>query len=182
MGEVQFYNDQAEKSDLSDRNIIAIGTYQNNKVIRDNNDRLYFKYRSDGTGFLSNEKMSIDVDYGERMGTLQLVQSPYEAGHGFMVVTGTNSKIYYLASKLISTEEQIWKIYGDGVLTDIDGNIQSYRFKTEAAPVTTSVLDTITQRSDVIGYIVSIILVLVLVLVSLILIIRKHRKKRSGRS
>ncbi|AOZ94418.1 cellulose biosynthesis cyclic di-GMP-binding regulatory protein BcsB [Paenibacillus crassostreae] len=182
MGEVQFFENTAEASDLSDRNIITIGTYQNNKVIADHNQSLYFKYGSDGSGFLSNEKVSIDVDYGKRIGTLQLIQSPYEAGHGFMAVTGPSSDVYYLASKLIATDEEIWKIYGDAVLTDKDGNIDAYRFKTETAPVQTSLLDQVTQRADIVGFMVSMILVLVLVLVSLILIIRKHRKKGSRRS
>lgn len=180
-GEVHFYNDQVKDSELADHNIIAIGTNQNNKVIRDQNNSLYFKYGVDGTGFTSNEKLSIDDNYGKRIGTLQLIQSPFEAGHGFMAVTGASSEYYYLASKLISSEGQIWKIYGDGVTTDKDGNINAYRFKKEANPEQASLLDKVSQRGDVVGYMVAMILVLLLVLVSLILIIRKYSKKRGGK-
>ncbi|OAB43362.1 cellulose biosynthesis cyclic di-GMP-binding regulatory protein BcsB [Paenibacillus glacialis] len=179
-GELHFYEDKVGESDLSDRNIIAIGTYQNNKVIREHNNSLYFQYGADGTGFKSNEKVSIDVDYGKRMGTLQLLQSPYESGHGFMAVTGASSEYYYLASKLVAIQGGIWKIYGDGVTTDKDSNIHSYRFKKEVSPEQSTFLDNVVQRGDILGYMVASILVLLLVLVSLILIIRKY-KSRGGR-
>lgn len=180
-GEIHFYDDQVKDNELENHNIIAIGTNQNNKVIRDQNSSLYFQYGVDGTGFISNEKLSIDIDYGKRIGTLQLIQSPFEAGHGFMAVTGASSEYYYLASKLISSEDQIWKIYGDGVTTDKDGNINAYRFKKEASPEQASLLDKVSQRGDVVGYMVAMVLVILLILVSLILIIRKYSKKRGGK-
>ncbi|WP_429373281.1 cellulose biosynthesis cyclic di-GMP-binding regulatory protein BcsB [Paenibacillus sp. DS2015] len=175
-GELNFYEDNVGESDLSDRNIIAIGTYQNNKVIREHNNSLYFQYGTDGTGFKSNEKVSIDVDYGKRIGTLQLIQSPYEAGHGLMAVTGASSEYYYLSSRLIASQNATWKIYGDGVTTDKDGTINPYRFKKEVSPKQSTLLEKVVQRGDVLGFMLASVLVILLVLVSLILIIRKYRR------
>lgn len=179
-GDVHFYEDSIEATELQKHNIIAIGSYQNNKVIREKNDKLYFKYNTSGEHFISNEKMSVDADYGKRIGTLQLIDSPYEAGRGLLAVTGASSESFYLASKLLATESTKWKVYGDGVVTDKDGNINAYRFKKQAEEDQSTIIEDVIQRGDVLGFIIAVVLVLVLILISLILIIRKYRRKRGG--
>ncbi|MCG7408252.1 cellulose biosynthesis cyclic di-GMP-binding regulatory protein BcsB [Paenibacillus sp. ACRRX] len=179
-GDVKFYEDSAAAKVLQERNIIAIGSYHNNKIFQDPKLKLYFQYDSKGDGFISNEKMSIDTDYGKRMGTLQLLDSPYEPGHGLLAVTGAGSEYYYLASKLLASESTKWKVYGDGVATDKDGNIHAYRFKKQTEQESKSVLDDVLERGDVLGFMVAAVLVMLLVLVALILMIRKYRKKRGA--
>ncbi|WP_144027337.1 cellulose biosynthesis cyclic di-GMP-binding regulatory protein BcsB [Paenibacillus selenitireducens] len=176
-GEIHFYEDKAPQ-DVLDRNIIAIGTYENNELIRSQNNSFYFQFRADGTGFLSNEKMSIDDDYGARAGTLQLMDSPYKSGHALLAVTASRSESYFLASKLIASKSAMWKIYGDGVIADKDGKVNSYRFKKQADDSQPTLIDKLVQREDVLGFTVAFSLVLLLVLVALVLIVRKYRKKR----
>ncbi|MDG0811669.1 cellulose biosynthesis cyclic di-GMP-binding regulatory protein BcsB [Cohnella rhizosphaerae] len=177
-GEVRFFGADVTADQLKDRNVIAIGSYADNPVIRDANKNLYFKYDAAGTGFVSNEKMSIDEEYGKRIGSLQLIVSPYESGHGLLAVTGAESRYAYLASKLIASESTLWKVYGDGAVTDMDGEIHAYRFKIEAAPDQPSAVADILDRGDVLAFTVAAVSVLLLVLLSLILLIRKHRRKR----
>ncbi|WP_253735892.1 cellulose biosynthesis cyclic di-GMP-binding regulatory protein BcsB [Paenibacillus sp. FJAT-26967] len=179
-GDVKFYKESAGADELKERNIIAVGTYLDNKLIRDNNKNLYFKYDSAGSTFLSNEKMSIDSEYGKWIGTLQLLPSPFQSGNGFLAVTGTQAENYYLVSKLIATENSIWKVYGDGVVTDKDGNVNAHRFKKETAAEDSSLLEDIVKRGDVVGFLTALVLVAGLALVSLVLLVRKHRKKRGG--
>ncbi len=180
-GDIHFYKDSVTTENLKNNNVIAIGTYKNNKVIRDHNDQLYFKYNGDGTTIRSNEKMSIEEQYGAQIGTLQLIESPYEAGRALLVATGVSSENYYLASKLISSEQNKWKVYGDGVVADKDGNVFPYRFKTHTGADEDSVVQQIMDRSDVLGFVVAVVLVLTLVIVSLILLLRKHMKKRGDK-
>ncbi|MFE5322814.1 cellulose biosynthesis cyclic di-GMP-binding regulatory protein BcsB [Paenibacillus sp. NPDC056579] len=177
-GEVRFFDDAVSADNLKARQVIAIGSYRDNKIIRDNNDKLYFKYDPNGGGFVSNEKMSIDADYGKRIGTLQLIDSPYEAGSGLLAVTGSGAEYTYLASKMLAVEGTLWKVFGDGVVADKDGNVQAFRFKKQAEPEGPSTIGNILERRDVLGFMVAVILVIVLVLVSLILMVRKYRKKR----
>lgn len=177
-GEIRVYDDSVAAAELSDRQIIAVGSFKDNKIIRDNNEKLYFRYGAGGAGFRSNEKMSIDAGYGKRIGTLQLIDSPYEAGHGLLAVTGASSQYAYLASKLVATESKLFGIFGDGVATDTDGNVNSFRFKKEADPARPTVMAELIERGDVVAFLVAIMLVLLLVLVSLVLLIRKHRIKR----
>lgn len=177
-GEVRFYEDSVSKSELQDRNIIAVGSYRNNRTIRENNGSLYFRYDPSGSYFESNEKMSIDAGYGKRIGALQLIPSPYREGRGFLAVTGAGSEEYYLASKLVATEQAKWKIYGDGVVTDRDGNIHAYRFKKLSGETKESVIQSVT-RPDVLRFVTAAALVMSLVVVSLVLLLRKHRKRGS---
>ncbi|WP_410512790.1 cellulose biosynthesis cyclic di-GMP-binding regulatory protein BcsB [Paenibacillus sp. BR2-3] len=180
-GDVHFYSDNVDDDHLKNNNIIAIGTYKNNKVIREHNDQLFFKYNSEGTTMESNEKMSIDTGYGAEIGTLQLIRSPFKTGLGLLAVTGVRSENYYLASKLIASEKDKWKVFGDGVLTDKDGNVNAYRFKTITGGEKDSALQEVMDRPDVLGFVVAAVLTLSLVLLSLILLLRKHFKKRGDK-
>lgn len=180
-GEVLFFQDNVAAAKLKEREIIAIGSYQDNQIIRNNNDKLYFKYNKSGTGFVSNEKMSIEANYGTRIGTLQLIDSPYGSGYGLLAVTGSTTEYTYLASKLIGSEGTLWKVFGDGAITDIDGHIQAFRFKKVATSEPSTVLSDVMKRKDVLGFMVAVSLVALLVLISLILMIRKYRKKRRDR-
>ncbi|AIQ49909.1 cellulose synthase [Paenibacillus sp. FSL R7-0273] len=180
-GDIHFYTDDVSADNLKNNNILAVGSYKNNKIIRDNNNKLYFRYSKDGTTLLSNEKISIEEQYGAELGTLQLVESPYGSGRGFMAVTAVNAENYYLASRLIASEKDKWKVFGDGVAVDKDGNVSAYRFKTDTGAKQDSALEQIVERSDVLGFVVAVVLTIALVLVALLLLIRKHMKKRGDR-
>ncbi|OCT14195.1 cellulose synthase [Paenibacillus pectinilyticus] len=180
-GEVLYYQDNVAASQLKGREIIAIGSYQDNQVIRTNNSSLYFKYDKSGQGFVSNEKMSIETNYGKRIGSLQLIDSPYGSGFGMMAVTGSSSEYAYLASKLIGSEGTLWKVFGDGAVTDIDGHVQAFRFKKATTAAPSSLLSDVVERRDVLGFMAAVALVALLVLLSLILMIRKYNKKRRDR-
>ncbi|HEY4432033.1 MAG TPA: cellulose biosynthesis cyclic di-GMP-binding regulatory protein BcsB [Paenibacillus sp.] len=181
MGNIQFYTDSVSADHLKNNNIIAIGAFKNNKMIRDHNDKLYFQYNANGTTIRSNEKMSIEDHYGARVGTLQLIESPFESGRGLLAVTGVGSEQYYLASKLIATEKDKWKVFGDGVIVDTDGNVNAHRFKIISGAAEDSVVKKIVERTDVLSFIIVIVLVLTLVILSLILLLRKHMKKRGDK-
>ncbi|MDR6549603.1 cellulose biosynthesis cyclic di-GMP-binding regulatory protein BcsB [Paenibacillus qinlingensis] len=181
-GEVLFYQDNVAVSQLKGREIIAIGSYQNNQVIRTNNEKLYFRYNQSGTGFMSNEKMSIEANYGKQIGSLQLIDSPYASGFGLLAITGSRTEYAYLASKLIGSEGTLWKVFGDGAVTDIDGHIEAFRFKKVTTAEPPSVLNDVMERKDVLGFMIAVVLVALIVLLSLILLIRKYRKKRRDRS
>lgn len=181
-GEVTFYKNGKlpAESELQQHNLISIGSYKDNAWLQKNNDKLFFQYGPDGEGIQSNEKMSIEEDYGKRIGTLQLMESPYARGYGWLAVTGASSKYNYMASDLLATDSGKWKIYGDGVVTDVDGNIKPFRFKKQAEKVDNGLMAQITERGDVMGFVVMLGLTFILVAVSLILLIRKYRKKARG--
>lgn len=177
-GDIHYYKDDVSSDNLKNNNIIVIGSFQTNKVIRDNNSKLYFRYNPEGSAFLTNEKISIEEGYGSQLGTLQLVNSPYADANGLLVLTGVHPEDYYLASKLISSGKDRWRIYGDGVFSDKDGNVGAYRFKAVTGAGKDSVVQQIMDRGDVLGFVVAVVLVIVLVLVALLLLLRKHYRNR----
>ncbi|WP_340026353.1 cellulose biosynthesis cyclic di-GMP-binding regulatory protein BcsB [Paenibacillus sp. FSL K6-1096] len=181
-GDVHYYNDNATADNLKDNNIIAIGTYKNNKVIRDNNDKLFFKFSKDGSTLLSNEKLAIEQQYGAGIGTLQLLESPYESGRGLLAVTAVSSESNFIVSKLIGTEKDRWKVYGDGVVADKDGTVQAYRFKTISGAASSSLVSKALERTDVLGFVTAAVMIVALVIVSLLLLYRKHKKKRGDQA
>ncbi|WP_168119370.1 cellulose biosynthesis cyclic di-GMP-binding regulatory protein BcsB [Paenibacillus sp. HB172176] len=178
-GTIQFLDDNIDESELKNHQVIAIGSYEDNQVIRTVNQNLYFKFDQKGSTILSNEKISIDSEYGKLIGTIQLLESPFAEEHGLLVVTGVNKESIYLASKLLKTSGDLWKVYGDGVLTDKDGTIKAFRFKKEMEQEESSALSTIMDRGDVLAFTIAVMLILFLILLSLILMIRKYRRKRS---
>ncbi|GGA33255.1 cellulose biosynthesis cyclic di-GMP-binding regulatory protein BcsB [Paenibacillus physcomitrellae] len=180
-GGIEFFNDNADKNQLKNSNLIVIGTYRDNKLIQLYNKNLYFKFNDEGTAIASNEKIRITETYGKRIGVIQLVPSPWNDANGMMVLTGASSAYYELASRLAANEANKYKLYGDGVLTDKDGNVQAFRFKKEAGGSDESLVKDILQRSDVVGFMAAVVTVACLVIVSLILLIRKHSRRQKNR-
>ncbi|MHC1749263.1 MAG: cellulose biosynthesis cyclic di-GMP-binding regulatory protein BcsB [Cellulosilyticaceae bacterium] len=164
--------DEIEK----EKNIIAIGTFNQNEFIKNLNPKLFFKFNSTGETLVSNEKIEIDKEYGKELGTLQFLRSPYNYEKGVMVVTGANGIAVVDASINISKEDKLWKLYGDGMIVDSEGNIKNYRFKKEndkEIPVIEEVL----RRKDISLFLISSILVIALVISIIGFIIRKYSRK-----
>ncbi|MFD0588702.1 cellulose biosynthesis cyclic di-GMP-binding regulatory protein BcsB [Paenibacillus sp. GCM10027627] len=179
-GDVRFYSDDENPELWRGNHIVAIGSFKSHAVIREANDKMFFKFDAEGRGFTSNEKMSVDFDYGTRLGTLQLLESPYKPGNGLLVVAGGSTPYAELASGLIAEERNRWKVWGDAVTVDRDGFITAHRFKLQAEAEPETIVGSLSERTDVLGFLAASALVLILVLISLILLIRKYRKKRGN--
>lgn len=179
-GELRFFEAGGSPEDYRDYNVIAIGGFGNNELIRSANPDLYFSFGEDGRTFLSNEKKTIDPDYGSRLGMLQLLESPLADGNGMLAVTGSSNEYAYLASKLLASEGDRWKIWGDAVLTDADGIVEPYRFKLAEAGQASWNIGEVAERDDVQQFLIAAALVLALVILSLVLLMRKYRKKKRG--
>lgn len=175
-GEVKVYFNSVDAALLENKQIIAIGSYKNNHFIREHNDKLYFKYDQNGEGFISNEKMSIESEYGKRVGALQLIQSPVSEGFGLMVITGSDPQYYVQAAQLIAAESGLWKLYGDSVITDTNGNLSIYRFKEDLPKPST--VSNILERKDVQNFVISAMLTMTVAIVALLLLTRKYWRKR----
>jgi hypothetical protein len=179
-GELRFFEAGDSPDAYRDYNVIAIGGYGDNELIRSANPDLYFPFGGDGRTFVSNEKKTLDPGYGSRLGMLQLLESPLGGGNGLLAITGSTSEYAFLASKLLSSEGVRWKVWGDAVLADADGKVEAYRFKRAEAGEPSWTIGDISEREDVLQFLTAAALVLVLVILSLLLIARKYRKKRGG--
>lgn len=116
----------------SDYNIITAGTPADNSFIAKLNGSLFFQYNKAGTQFMTNSKLILTDEYAKSIGTLQLLQSPYSAKRGILVLTGPSDASLGQISAVLADQKAQWGLKNDCVLVDPDGNLKTYRFKSVA--------------------------------------------------
>ncbi|WP_088810366.1 MULTISPECIES: cellulose biosynthesis cyclic di-GMP-binding regulatory protein BcsB [Listeria] len=159
-------------------NIIAVGGLNDNTVIKQANDQLYFKYNKAGTYFLSNEKLKIDPSYGKRIGSVQLIPSIFNKENAILAITGPTSSTTELGATLLGSAEMLSKTYGDGAIMDTDDTIHAYRFKKVAdAGEKTSFASKLTDNQATLAFVGVAIMTLIILIVATVLLLRKYRKK-----
>ncbi|WP_421016892.1 cellulose biosynthesis cyclic di-GMP-binding regulatory protein BcsB [Furfurilactobacillus cerevisiae] len=184
-GSIQFYTKTPPKSVLREHHVIAFGTPANNKFIKSLNNKLYFQYNKRFTGFLSNEKLSIESAYGKTVGTNQLLRSPWNKRLGVLVVTAAHSRDVAMASTQINFQRNIQQYTGDAILVDRDNNHYNYRFKKQKnAEAKPTVTQTIHKNSALAIYLGLAFLMIVVIAYALFLMFRKNGQRigKGGRS
>lgn len=160
-------------------NIITSGTPAGNSLISKINDKLYFKYNSSGSEFMTNDKLILTSDYARSIGTLQLLKSPYADGRALLVLTGPDPNALGRVTKLVSNEKMSWNLKNDFVLIDSKGNIKSYQFQNEELTETKPTLakSIVENRSSLLFALAGTSVMVVLFLAMLLIILRMRHKK-----
>lgn len=180
-GDIQFYTKEPSKSVLRNSNVIVVGTPKTNSFIRTLNSKLYFKYSKNFDRIVSNEKLSIEKDYGKTIGTDQLLRSPYNDKKGLLVVTGPSSKATYFASTQINFQKNIQQYNGDAIIVDSNNAHYSYRFKkNKAIDKSLETKNFISRNSQLMIYLGFAIVVLIMIGVGVFLTIRKQGINNGG--
>lgn len=177
-GDITFYQNEPSKKELVSHNLIILGTPKDNPLIKKMNEHLYFQYSDTFDTFVSNEKLSIESDYGKSIGTAQLLFSPYNKEAVSLILTGVDSENVYLASTQLKSQANASIYQGDVVVVDANYRRYDYRFKKEAsAEEEDSVISRIISRKDALIY--SIVFILAVVTVALVLyyIIKRYYPK-----
>lgn len=124
------------KDEHKDNNIIVYGTPNSNKLIKELNNSLWFKYDKDWSKFLSNEKLYLMDDYAKNIATFQLDYSNYSNGKFMLVLTSPNEELLTKSLVYLGKETEVYKLYGDGAVIDIDGNVRNFKYKeSEESPI-----------------------------------------------
>lgn len=124
------------KDEHKDNNIIVYGTPNNNKIVKELNNSLWFKYDKDWSKFLSNEKLYLMDDYAKNIATFQLDYSSYSSGKFMLVLTSPNEELLTKSLVYLGKETEVYKLYGDGAVIDIDGNVRNFKYKeSEEVPI-----------------------------------------------
>lgn len=176
-GKLMIYNHTPKKNSIINSNIIAFGTPKQNNFIRKLNNHLYFKYNSNLSGFVSNEKMSIENNYGKNIGTDQLLRSIYNSERGILIITGSSDLDTYLAATQINSQNNINQYSDmDAIVVDRDNNHYSYRFKKDKAiKHNNSLKGVIVSNRHLIIYLLTAILVMVVIIVSMLMLFKKYK-------
>ena len=174
-GDVTFYQKEPSKTELASHNLIVLGTPSDNPLIKSMNNELYFQYSDDFKTFVSNEKLSIESDYGKTIGTAQLLFSPYNGEAVSLVLTGVSSENVYLASTQLKSQANTSVYQGDSVVVDSNYRRYDYRFKKQASSdEEESLVSRIISRKDAVLYTVVFILAVVMVGLVLYFIIKRY--------
>ncbi|MDD4569500.1 MAG: cellulose biosynthesis cyclic di-GMP-binding regulatory protein BcsB, partial [Tepidanaerobacteraceae bacterium] len=112
----------------TDKNIIMIGTPQDNGSIKNLNDKLHIKFDKNFDRFQANDKIYFIDDYSRNLSSIQLLPSPFNTKKHMMVVTGTGQENMMAAEVYLKKLEFNGRLSGDGVVIDSDGDIQSAYF------------------------------------------------------
>lgn len=171
--------------DLTNTNIISIGEFQKNPIVRQLNDRLYFKFSTDGAIILSNEKKQIESVYGQTLGTSQLLYSPFSTEkYGLLLITGVTRQGMKQASEYFNSIENTYQLYGDGFVADQE-NVYCFRFG-EDNSLRVSLADKLTSHGDLLGLMLAGACMLLLMLFAYLMFMKKmnrrnnaHKKNRS---
>ncbi len=180
-GKIQFYTAKPNKNVLRNSNVIVVGTPKNNDMIKTLNSKLYFRYSKGFNRIVSNEKLSIERDYGKTIGTDQLLRSPYNEKKGLLVVTGPSPKATYLASTQINFQKNIQQYNGDAIIVDPNNAHYNYRFKkNKAIDKSLNTKNFISRNSQLLIYLGFSIVVLILIGVGIFLTLRKQSINNGG--
>lgn len=167
----------------TDRNLIVLGTYQDNALLRTLNDRLSFRYTEDGTGFASNESQILSQDYARRIGIMQLLPSPYGEDRSILAVCATGDEAMSRIGEYLQKDENTWKLKEDAVIFDPNGEIHTYRFLQETAVQTPDLKEFVKNNKDTVLFAVAAVSAMALFLLAVILVLVRMyltRRKDQG--
>lgn len=177
VGEITYFKKAPKKDILSSHNLIIFGTPQDNEMIKTLNDKLYFNYNKDFTQLISNEKLSIEKDYGKQIGTAQLLFSPYNSQASALVLTGAKSQSVFLASTQVNTEKNVSIYKGDAIVVDNNYRRYDYRFKKKASNAVNQTLgQRVVEQQQLLIYFVIFLLGVGIVALSAFFILKKNVK------
>ena len=166
----------------SDYNIITVGTYAENKLLQDLNEKLYFPYEDGGTRFASNEKLILSDTYAGNIAILQLLESPYESNRGILAVTGINQDTLSVVSDFMRSREKRYSLSKDCVLVDSEFEIKAYQFiSAQASEQEPSIMGNLTQNKQSLIFTIVATSVMLMLLIAVILVLIRiklyHRNK-----
>lgn len=112
----------------TDKNIIMIGTPQDNSALANLNNKLHIKFDKNLKSFETNDKIYFIDEYSRNLASIQLLPSPFNTKKHMMVITGTGQESMMAAETYLKNLEFNGRLSGDGVVIDRDGDIQSAYF------------------------------------------------------
>lgn len=164
-------------------NIIVIGSYEDNSLIRTLNTELAFPYNENGTIFLGNEKLVLSENYADRIGILQLIESPYGEERSMLIVGGLDDKTISQLGEFLSKSDNLWKLEGDTALIDDEGEIKTFTFAENESTETPTLKEFYEQNEeDILFTVAATSAMLLLLFACLLLLLRTYGRNKSKKS
>lgn len=168
------------EAEAKEKNLVVVGTYQDNNLIKSLNDKMHFAYQADGKAFMSNKELIMSDNYAKDIGTLQLIYSPYADDKAVLMAAAIDDMTMKNIDSFMRLDENVWKFEKDTVLIDSDMEIKTFKIAEprdqERAPILKTVME---ENHDAAMFTIVAAAVMVLILLSVILIlIRIYIRKK----
>lgn len=175
------YADSLTTKEQKSGNLLVLGTYQDNSLLRELNANLSFRYSDTGVSFLSNDAMVLSDNYAKSISTLQIFPSPYTEGRAVLVVGTLDDAGMQNLRSFLTASSNVWKLEKDTALIDGDGDVRSFELAQQRAsagtPIVKKMLDT-NREAAVFTLVASGVMLLFLLAAILILIRIYWRQKK----
>ncbi len=153
-GSLKVIEEKNFSSKDNNMNLIVYGTPKRNKVIKDLNSNLWFKYNKDYSSFTGNEKLYLTEPYASNISSFQFDISPYNKEKALLAITSPRDDLLLKSLTFLSSSDQVLKLSGDSVLIDTYGNIKTFKFKKEDTKSTYDKFSTVEKSTKVfIGFV-----------------------------
>lgn len=161
-------------------NLIVIGNYSDNSLIRELNDKLYFRYREDGLAFQSNDSFILSDAYAPELVSMQLMYSPYCEDRAVLVVAATDDTTMENLREFISLSNNVWKLEKDTILIDSDLEIKTFALAGKKEAVKEPILKSMLESNEeaAIFTIVAASVMLLFLLAAVLILIRVYWRQK----
>ena len=159
-------------------NVIVIGTWLDNGILRELNSKLSFSFTEDGSRFASNQQLLLSERYAAEIGVLQMIRSPYQEGRAILAVCAANDEALSLVDRFGAVQENTWALAGDAFLIDKDLETKSFRFLEEKPAEKATLRERIEKNKDSIIFTLISTAAMFLLLVATVLILLRYRRNR----
>ena len=179
-GEITVVRDAELTDEMKRHHLIVWGTWRDNILVRELNDRLAFSFNEDGSAYLSNGKLLLSERYASQMVTLQLLGSPYEAGRAVLVCSTASRENFQTLSGFLAEEENLWALSGDTALIDSELSLRTYDMQEKGSRQKTPVLKQMLEenRSSTIFSLIALSVMLLLLLTIVLIFTRTYWSQR----
>ncbi|MGM9603563.1 MAG: cellulose biosynthesis cyclic di-GMP-binding regulatory protein BcsB [Faecousia sp.] len=161
-------------------NLIVLGTYADNSLIRELNQNLHFQYSDTGSNFRSNDVMVLSDSYSRSITTLQLLRSPYAEDRAVLVVGALDDEGMLNLHQFLTDAKNVWKLEKDTVLIDDEQDVRTFELAEKKAAVSTPILKRMLESNEdtAVFTLVSTAVMLLFLLAGILILIRIYWRQK----
>jgi cellulose synthase operon protein B len=111
-----------------DNNLVIFGTPSENRLIKEVNENLWFRYNRLFNAVLSNEKIELLPETSKTATFIELKTSPYNDNKGMMTMTSVDGGSIFKAIEYLEDSKRYY-LTGDGAIISKNGDLKTFRFQ-----------------------------------------------------
>ena len=175
-GDLKVVWDEEFKDGDKNANFVLAGTPSQLESLKILNDTLFFKYDSDFTRFISNEKRLLTESYAQTLASLQLLASPYSTGRGIFILTAPRLQSLSLLKNYLTQGDKNYNLLGNATLAEPGGTLANHYFIKKGS--TGGIAENVPEDNQTALIFIITLGTLLLFLILALILYRRRRKVR----